>query len=55
MAKLRALLAERHGIAAERVMVRDPSADVVEGAPAVNFEIGAAGAPAAAEKPAATP
>jgi hypothetical protein len=55
MAKLRALLAERHGIAAERVVVRDPSADVVEGAPAVNFEIGAAGAPAAAEKPAATP
>jgi hypothetical protein len=52
MAKLRTLLAERHGIAADRVVLRDPSGEVVESAPAVNFDIGAAGVPAAA---AATP
>ena len=42
MARLQTVLREKHGIAPERVARRDPAADVVEGPPAVRFEIGAA-------------
>jgi Domain of Unknown Function (DUF748) len=43
LARLRTLLQERFGIGAGRVALRDPSAEVIEGAPAVRFDIGAAG------------
>jgi len=43
MARLRTVLQEKHGIAAERIGRRDPAADVIEGPPVVRFEIGAAG------------
>src|SRR5207253_1284350 len=44
MARLRTVLQEKHGIAAERIGRRDPAADVIEGPPVVRFENGAAGA-----------
>ena len=49
MTRLQAVLREQHGIPSERVVRRDPSADVAEGAPAVRFEIGAASAVASAQ------
>src|SRR5881409_577496 len=49
MTRLQAVLREQHGIPSERVVRRDPSADVAEGAPAVRFEIGAAIAVASAQ------
>src|SRR5207247_4926168 len=48
-ARLQAVLREQHGIPPERVGRRDPAAEVVEGAPAVRFEIGAASAVASAQ------
>ena len=46
--RVRTLLQERSGIGAERVALSDPSVEVIEGAPAVRFDIGAAGGVAVA-------